>query len=270
MFETEDEARNALRTVTDEPAPPVTTSLGQVVRRGRRRILAQRAGAVAGVMAVVTAIGAGAVLLRGPDGGGVQVASSQPPAPSSATGSAPLPGWEKVVVLGRTGDECPQLAQLPPPDDVRLLPQTMVEAAFVDAVRGVLGQEPVVVLSEWTPHSPQIGARGHVVLKVGTDEIRTQDGTGTLQLEAGVHGGTPIEAADVDVHAYGNCEPVYRHVQDDGTVLQLHPDQTGRLQPPVQSLRIYLPNGRQYVVTAYGGSSVELARIALRLMASLF
>ncbi|MDT7787900.1 MAG: hypothetical protein QOF58_6319, partial [Pseudonocardiales bacterium] len=53
-----------LRGALDTPAPPPTTTLDHVLKRGRRRVFAQRAGAMLGVVAVVAGVGFGAATLN--------------------------------------------------------------------------------------------------------------------------------------------------------------------------------------------------------------
>lgn len=227
----DDAARRALHTLVDEPAPPVTTTLDQVLRRGRRRVLVQRAGAVAGVMAVVAAIGVSAVLLRPGDKDSLQVAittsESAPTAPSEPSSAAtgppstatltPLPGWE-VMRLPTVGCD-PGFIQLPPEPEIAILPQTVVEPSFVAAVSGVIGQPPEVTRAEWNPNSPkQVGPRGYLAV-----ELPMPGGNGQVQLEVIRYGGTPRQIADASLATYGNCEPPMRKELGDGTILQMYP-----------------------------------------------
>jgi hypothetical protein len=255
-----DAARRALRTLTDEPAPPVATSLDQVLRRGRRRVFAQRAGAVAGVVAVVAAIGVAAVLLRpGDQGGGVEVATSSatpttPPAPAG-----PMPGWR---YLERSADCVNEgTANLPPPPDVALVPRGIVEPVFLNAIGAVTGHEPVVVSAEWKEYTPkENGPRGYVHSEIpvagGTD-----DGNGQLHLEAYRYGGTPGQMADASVNVYGNCEPPARRVLGDGTVLQLYAVDDFHPEQPTQHLQIYRPDARMYVITTAGYSEADMVAV---------
>jgi len=257
----EDAARRALGTLNDEPAPPVSTTLDEVFRRGRRRVLGQRVASVAGVMAVVAAIGAGAVLLRPGDGpDGVQVAGTTTTAPPSDK-VAVLPGWQLVELpeLNTDGTSCQPRhdSGLPQPADVSLLSQNRVSTAFTGAVGTVTGDAPTITMVSWEGYSEKaMGPHGYVAVEIGMG-----DGNGQLQLEVDRYGGTPTQAADASVVAYGNCDRPMRRVLADGTVLQLYPaDRSDPLQPH-QPLAIYTPGGHQYIVTAagYGQEDVSAA-----------
>ncbi len=248
----DDAARQALRTLTDDPAPPVTTTVDQVLRRGRRRVFARRASAVAGVVAVVAAIGAATVLLRpaaeDPGGGGVQGAAT-----TSATPAGPLPGWEPIPIDEETCKQNP-LRHVPGTPPSTILPKALVRPAFTDAVESVVGVGAKVIEATWIDHSPKVGGpRGYVVAEVPMD-----NGFGQLQLEAGVFPGTPAQMADASVHAYGDCRPPARHVMPDGTVLQLFQPDFVDPEQPTQHLQVYRPDGREYVVTAAGWSAADL------------
>lgn len=257
MFD-DDAARRALRTLTDEQAPPVVTTLEQVVRRGKRRLFVQRASAVAGVMAVVAAIGVGAILLRpGDQGDGTRVAN--PPTSASST-TVRLPGWTPVPIPPggqRTvdGTACIQpFVQLPPEPDTPLITQQYVQDALVGAARSVVG--PVeVTSSEWMADSPKHDApRGYVDVEVPMD-----NGNGQLKLEAGRFGGTPEQVANASITVYGNCGEPVRRMLDDGTILQLYPLDDHDTKAPMQQLQIYRPDGLMYVITSAGWSASDLS-----------
>ena len=255
MFDDDNAARNALRTLNDDPAPPVVTTVDQVLRRGRRRVFAQRASAVAGVVAVVAAIGVTAVLLRpSTPGGGVEVAESTPVAPAPA---GPLPGWETIEIDEATCKRNP-LINVPgtPPDS--LLPQHVVEQAFGNAVVTVTGPMANAITAEWQEYSPKAdGPRGYV-----RAEVPMSNGNGQLQLEAYVFGGTPAAQADASLYAYGDCRPPARRVLPDGTVLQLFQRDNFDPEQPTQHLQIYRPDGREYIITSAGWSEADMVPVA--------
>jgi hypothetical protein len=238
MFD-EDTARGALQSLTEEPAPPVTTTLDEVVRRGRRRVFVQRTSAVAGVVGVVAAIGVGAMVLR--PGGGTEVADG----PTVA-----LPGWETVDLSGRN---CLSPEKTLPEPDVPLLPEETVKTAFINSVKDVTKQAPVRATSNWTPDTGEFPPpRGYVSVEVPMD-----GGNGQLLLETGRHGGTPPQAAEETIGEFGICEEVYRRTLPDGTVLQLFPVNDYVRNMPDQALQVYRPDGREYIVTAAGYSQAE-------------
>lgn len=258
MFD-DDTARRALRTLTDDQAPPVVTTLEQVVRRGKRRLFVQRASAVAGVVAVVAAIGVGAMLLRpGDQGDGVRVASPPTSVPSS---TVRLPGWTPVPIppggqRSSDGANCLQpFVQLPPEADTPLLSESSVRDAYLKAARDVLGPVEMADTVEWLPNSPKHDApRGYINLEVPMD-----NGNGQLMLEAGRFGGTPEQVANASITVYGNCGEPMRRELDDGTIMQLYPLDDHDSRAPNQHLQIYRPDGRMYVITSAGWSESDLS-----------
>jgi hypothetical protein len=277
MFDDDNAARHALQAIADDPAPPVATTVDQVLRRGRRRVFVQRVAAAAGVMAVVAAIGVGAMLLRpGYQSGGVQVGDSDPAAPPGLTTTAQsdtstpqgppatplLPGgtnWQPVDMPADadSGSGCAQMEQPPPDREVALLPEETVKVAFSNAIAKTTGNQPASVTSEWQEHSPkQSGApSGFVSATVSMD-----NGIGELQLEALRFGGTPVEFADWARTSYGNCEPPWRRVLADGTVLQLFQADDGNAKAPMQHLQIFRPDGRRYIITSAGFTESDIDR----------
>ncbi|HEX6359866.1 hypothetical protein [Actinophytocola sp.] len=261
MFD-DDAARRVLQALADDPEPPVETTFDQVLRRGRRRVFMQRAGAVAGVVAVVAAIGVGALILRPGDssGNGVRVADS-PTAPTSTSAgpestrttestplapTAVLPGW--AVVAPIEGLECTVAVIGPGEPDIVLRPEETVKDVFVEAIADVRQLPPLTATSEWQITSAKnYGPRGYVTVKVPMD-----NGSGQLQLETGRFGGTPEEAANLDIFGYGQCELPQRRVLADGTVLQLYTAESG--EQPTQFLNVYEPDGRFYNITSAGYS----------------
>lgn len=270
MFD-DDAARRALGTLADEPAPPVATSLDQVLRRGRRRVFAQRAGAVAGVMAVVAAIGVSAVLLRpGDQQNGVHIADSTTPAPPGSTSVAPpsstmagprnpvppttLPGWEQMEFPARTQNCQQPFSPLPPEPQIDILPQDVVQPAFLTAVDEASPVGPRVTLTEWQADDPKLsGPRGYIAA-----ELPMAGGNGQVRLEAGRYGGTPEQVADASLTTYGNCAPPQRRLLPDGTIMQLYPAHGEDTASPTRPLQIYRPDNRIYIVTAAGWGEADM------------
>jgi hypothetical protein len=259
MFDDDNSARRAFRTLGDEPAPPVVTTLDQVVRRGKRRVFVQRASAVAGVVAVVAGIGIGTILLRPDDqAGGVRVGdttiTTAPPAPPSSTSA--LPGWERVGRPSADGRKNCTTSGLPavPDVDVPTLSADLVDAAVTAAVRTAI---PIV--NDEVILRPGAGTGGSTYLFV-TAEVIMDNGIGQIQLELGRYGGSPLAAADASVGAYGGCQAPYRRVLADGTVLQLYEVNDYNPEHPVQPLRVYQPGGRMFTITAAGYSNADLVQ----------
>jgi hypothetical protein len=259
MFD-DDAARRALQALTDEPAPPARTTVEQVLRRGRRRVFAQRASAVAGVVAVVAVIGVGAVLLRP---GGVQVADgSTTNVPASTQSSMPLPGWRPVSLPADTqtskGNCMQQYVELPPEADVPLVSLGRAKEAFIGATEAIAGKALRASNSTWLPNSEKHEAapRGYINIAVAMD-----NGIGQIQLEAARYGGTPEQVANASITVYGQCGKPFRRTLDDGTVLQLYPLDTRDAVAPSQHLQIYRPDGRSYIVTSAGWSENDMVPI---------
>jgi hypothetical protein len=245
---TDDELRDILRTVAEAPAPPATTTLERVVRRGRRRVLVQRGATVAAVIGVVAAIGVGGVLLRSATAGQDVRPAGTPLSPVSPSSSSPapppmklLPGWTwaPMSITGQ-GEVCRGM-----PSDghepgslgpVRPDVEDAVTARFVDVVQEQSGTEPTD--AGWTP--------GHDILVF--DFVR--DGNlGIFELAIDSYGGTAEQAANADVAMNGNCDPPQRKQLADGTIVQLYPLE-GEDGAARQRAAVYEPDGRYYLVSA--------------------
>jgi hypothetical protein len=250
MFDDDSAARRALHTLTDEPAPPVATTLDDVLRRGRRRVFLQRVATVATAVLMVATIGVGAMLLRpgAPGDDDVRIATSTPVPPAPG----PLPGWAYV---GSPDGRCAtnSVQNLPEAPDMPLLPVEVVETAFTKAVQRVLGDVPATVSRYWLTTSPKHDAPAGYL----TVEVPMTNGNGQIQLEAYHYGGTPTQVADASLDVYGLCTPPARHVMADGTILQLYPVNDFTPEQPTQALQIYRPDGRQFIVTAAGYSEAD-------------
>lgn len=246
---TDDQLRDILRTVAEAPAPPATTTLERVVRRGRRRVLAQRGATVAAVIGVVAAIGVGGVLLRSamadqdvrPAG---TPRSPVSPAPSTPTYNAPppmelLPGWTWAPwpeggerCTGTPSEGHPQGSLGPARPDV----EDAVMQRFIDVVHEQTGTEPKD--AGWQP--------GHDILEF---DFKRDGNNGGFELVIDSYGGTAEQAADADIALIGNCAPPQRKQLDDGTILQLYPLEGGD-RAARQQVAVYEPDGRFYLVRA--------------------
>jgi len=252
MFD-DDAARRALQGLDDEPAPPITTTLDQVVRRGKRRVLAQRASSVAVVVAVVAVIGIGAMLLRPGDesGGGVRVGdtpvSTTEPTPPPST--MPLPGWKAIEVQLDLDGSCPSGVPEPAQSHDMMPSKDRIRTVFTAAVADALGTTHLPL--EWKKYE---SSSAFVVIEVAMD-----NGPGQVQLEIATYGGTPLQAADASISPEGTCAAPYRRVLTDGTVLQLYKDVTFSAKAPAQKLRIYRPDGFMYIITSAGYSDGDYA-----------
>lgn len=259
----EDELRGAL----DVPAPPSSTTLEEVLKLGRRRVLVQRAGAFLGVAAVVVGIGVGAVSLN----------AAPPPAPADR----PEPDYGPAVVVHTMtwprvntppqqpyGTWTPGSTAPPPPDrpilqlpecDMRpgklALSTTIGTERLPDAfltkwVASVRQQLPEMRVSELTP------GLGNPAYQVDLTDLR---GTGSVQLTAGRFTGTPQEYADDSLWETGDCEPPYRTVLRDGTIVQLHSVHAFEpFQSLVQVMNVYRADGLVYQLRLTNSGSPDV------------
>lgn len=253
MFD-DDAARRALQALTDEPAPPATTTLDQVVRRGKRRVLVQRVSSVAVVVAVVAVIGIGTMLLRPGDenGGGVQVGdtpvlTTESTPPTSTT--MPLPGWKAIEVQSNADGTCGSGLLEPGTPRGKMPSKARISTLFSAAVAEGVGTSRLPL--EWKTYE---SLSAFAVIEVDMD-----NGPGQVQLEIATYGGKPVEAADASLSPEGACAAPYRRILTDGTVLQLYKDATFSAEAPVQKLRIFRPDGFMYVVTSAGYSDGDYA-----------
>ncbi|NGY61733.1 hypothetical protein G7043_22655 [Lentzea sp. NEAU-D13] len=216
----EDELRGAL----DVPAPPPTTTLDHVLKRGRRRVFARRAGAMLGVVAAVAGIGIGVTTLN-------HVALEHAPADrlneTPATVERTL-DWPRVNTPARTpyGTWTPA-ASAPPPAGRPAAPIPLCNAT--DPKNGFgLSAEPLSAKSvdAWLDlvrrALPEMTiAPGHSNEFAIEFDVTDSGGTGGIRILAGRPIGTPQSNADDGLWA-GDCEPARRLTRADGTIMQLH------------------------------------------------
>ncbi|KJK47584.1 hypothetical protein UK23_19980 [Lentzea aerocolonigenes] len=227
-----------LRGALDTPAPPPTTTLDHVLRRGRRRVFAQRAGAVLGVFAVVAGIGVGATTLN--------LAAPQSPAGGGDPDLGPAVvvhnlDWPRVNLPRRTllDPKSPEIAcggwRAPTVGKERLSNDKMRawRSRIADLVPSALVDSSLV----------------EDVADVFKVEIRDSVGAGTVRLAVGSFTGSPVAAADDAVWAAGTCDPPLRSVDSDGTVYQLNDARTNvPEQSTIQVLYVFRPDGKVFRV----------------------
>ncbi|MCK2237490.1 MULTISPECIES: hypothetical protein [unclassified Crossiella] len=262
MWHDEQDVRNALQRVVDTPAPAVRTDVAEVIRRGKRRVLVTRVGAVAGVVVAVGVIGLGATAISGSLFNGDHTAL-----PPAATSSAPstsrqpaldLPGWTQLETAPATSapdatstgaSKLPQQycsgPQTPPANGRAILPEDRYLPAFVEAVSKSAGERVKVSFQNYVNAN-----RGHLAVVVPGKAT-----PGTVRLEAGRFGGPPTLAAESYRYSSGvPCQEPLRRIRPDGAVLQLFQDEDYGGKQPTRRLGVYTPNGRFYNVTVTAGS----------------
>jgi len=249
-----------LRAMADLAVPPATTGLDDVLRRGRRRVFALRAGAAAGVVAVIAGAGFTALALRGaptslpPADGGPAVTTTNTapvvqvtPWPqatlpllvpygtwSPAESAPPAPGRPvlPIPLCSAPNDRGSQLAHGAP-----------VAPAVAKAVGEMIGLvAPLAVPSDLKtavlrPDTPDASHFQWI-------DVTDAGGTGSVAITEGRFTGTPVDAADRDAFVDRNCSPPNRLVTADGTVLQYaSPAPWEPFQSLTQTLRVYRPDG---------------------------
>lgn len=279
MWRDSDELSRALKSEVDGPAPPARADLADVVRRGRRRLLVRRAGAVAGALVAVGVVGVGTVALGGLAGGPTDPADgsrTSPPAPSAR----PLMTTMSIDARTPYGTFTPGWSAPPPPGrEILSLPQCDLGVLDDMATEWSMPHPPPAVLNAWTtavrevvspaqvsePHAhtfPANKAKHPESVDGHTRWIDVTDvgGTGSVWLRVGRTPLAPLAAADDEVFAVGNCNPPRRAVLDNGAVVQLY---EVRVSEPFQSLdlelRVYAPSGDVYAISAANYGSPDFA-----------
>ncbi|MEU0879983.1 hypothetical protein ABZ345_15380 [Lentzea sp. NPDC005914] len=229
----EDELRGAL----DVAAPPPTTTLDHVLKRGRRRVFAQRAGAMFGVVAVVAGIGFGATTLN--------QAAPATPADEPNYGPAtvePALGWPRVETPAQQPyNTWRPAASAPPPDgrQVEEVPLCSMKEPTRPVTFGteVLSAELVPKLIDRVRQQlPEVtigNVPGNAVADAIEFDVTDSGGTGSIRLSAARLVGSPQWNADDGLWATGDCQPARRLYGNDGSVVQMH---SVRPYEPFQSL----------------------------------
>ncbi|GAA3620144.1 hypothetical protein GCM10022267_02850 [Lentzea roselyniae] len=227
-----------LRGALDVSAPPPTTTLDHVLKRGRRRVFAQRAGAMLGVVAVVAGIGIGATTLNhaAPD----STPADQPNGPATVEHSL---SWPRVNTPAQQPYRTWQPAtSAPPPAGRQVLQIPLCNSREPIEVFG-LGTEElsaksvdglIDVVRRELPEMTISNAPGNSIRDAIEFDVTDSGGTGSISISAGRFAGTPQFHADDMLWATGDCEPARRLSSADGTVMQLH---SVRPYEPFQSLK---------------------------------
>lgn len=246
----EEELRGALHV----SAPPPTTTLDVVVKRGRRRVLAQRAGAVLGVVAVVAGIGIGATTLNQaapvprqadrPDAGTptaeraltwprVDTPPQTPYGTWTPASTAPPPAGRAVLSMPRCDIGQRKWAMKVHVGSVKLNDEYVQK--WIGTVRARL---PEMRVSELSPTLDRSTYLEYAV------DLTDSGGTGSVRLTAGRFAGTPLEYADDNIWTSGDCQPPYRTTLTDGTIVQLHSVRAAEpFQTLLQVMEVFRPDG---------------------------
>lgn len=250
-----------LRGALDVSAPPPTTTLDHVLKRGRRRVFAQRAGAVLGVFAVVAGIGIGATTLN-------HAARDPGPADQPNHGPATVEHavtWPRVNTPARTpyGTWSPA-ASATPPAGRPVAPIPLCNAT--DAKNGFgLSAQPLSTRSVdgWIELVRR--ALPEVTIAPGNSseyaielDVTDSGGTGGIRILAGRPTGTPQSNADDGLWA-GDCEPARRLTRADGTIMQLHGVRPVESLTLKQVLKVYRKDGLYVQLELLNFGSPDLA-----------
>jgi hypothetical protein len=236
----EDELRGALNV----SAPPPTTTLDTVMKRGRRRLFAQRAGAMLGVVAVVAGIGIGATTLN----------QAAPPEPADQPNDGPATvehalTWPRVSTPPQQPYDTWKPAPSAPPPSGRQVAEIPLCSMRTHMGLGTeqLSTEFVSALLELVPRElPEKTIRNALGNSAGTVQFDVTDsqGTGSIRISGARFTGTPQSYADERLWETGDCEPARRLSSSDGTVMQLHSVRPFEpFQSLVQVLSVYRKDG---------------------------
>ncbi|GAB2979913.1 hypothetical protein [Saccharothrix stipae] len=282
MWENEEELRGALRSEVDGPAPAARTDLAGVLKRGRRRLLARRVAAAAGVLGVVGVVGFGTAAL-----GDLAAPDHSPPADGNT--AAPLlttspatvgPEWTTPGLPARApyGTFTPAWTAPPPPGrEILAIPQCDLGTGS-RFTSWLAPRPPAPLLDAWASAVRQVAAPAQVsgphthTIPANKDkhpdqvdghvqwiDVTDGDGTGSVDIELGRTTLAPLAAADDEAFEEGNCTPPRRLVRADGTVLQFYPVRVSEpFQSLLQVLRIYTPTGDTYALTVMNFGSPDL------------
>lgn len=241
-----DDLREDLRAVLDGPAPPPTTALDTVLRRGRRRVRAQRTGAAAGVIVVLTGLGAGLLALH-------NVPQSLPPVNPvlPTTTDSPHADWPRADAATRTPSTTFSYPGMPPlgcaptgtpppsgPPGSDKAPSNVL-AAWEQALTGIASAPTLEVKPPRSPHERE------------TYNYRAEiRGHGGIRLRVGGFTGSPLARADAEKWEHGDCAPPKRRILQNGTVVQLYAvSQVEPVPSLYQSIMIYTTRGASYEIT---------------------
>jgi hypothetical protein len=251
-----------LRGALDVPAPPPTTTLDVVLRRGRRRVFARRAGAVLGVFAVVAGVGVGATTLN----------LAAPPAGPAGNVDEDLGPAEVVHEVGWTRVDLPP--RVPPNPgqncDEGRQPSSVGHQRLTDkSMRDWRNSVGRVVSGAALVDSPQV----EDVVDVFEVEIRDSLGAGTVRLAAGTYSGSPVTAANDAAWATTACDPPQRSFGQDGTVFQLYDvRRDASTESVARTLFVFRPDGKAFRIdqSNVGTNSTRATRAALPLTTEQF
>jgi len=235
-------ARQALRSLADQPAPPLSTDLSDLMARGRRRLLAQRLAAGLGVVAVLGAVALGASLLahHPGSGNGITAATNGPtvsttaPAPISGT---VLPGWSTVPVVPAE----PRSTVTTSPGGK--LPSAVTTTSSPGRVASTAPQAVVDTAPALRVALTEVLATQHVTAALttsaSTGALVATFATGSLRVQQLAMSGPPADTANTELDQYPNAT-VQRETLPNGAVLQLYTISAG-----TQALDVYLPAGAE-------------------------
>ncbi|SER45813.1 hypothetical protein [Actinokineospora terrae] len=242
---------HALRDLLAGPAPAGTTSLEEVVRRGRRLVYV-RAAKTSTIMVLVVGLITGSLSwLQG---------AQMPPAvlrllPSEAD-------WPRVDLRPST---TPRLwnGGGPPRYVCPVTGEPQVGYGEVSgAVLGVTRTAVSKVLSK-TKIGYWDALTGGTSGTLADLDLTDTNGVGSLAVRSAIFTGSPTSFADALAFTDSNCEPPKRLVTQDGTVVQVYPEVPS--EPYVtltMRARIFRPNGSLVVLEVRSFGSVHLRQTA--------
>ena len=250
----DDELLALLRAEVDgQSPPPVHTALDDVVRRGRRRLRTRRLGATVGVVAVVAGVGIATSVLRvnlpaGPPANQVNAASSATTMPTWTLATTEPPATHS------DSNSCSNGPIVPGETKAAAVDMDNLNRALIDTLHQVAPKASVKITRSTAVRQ---AASGDQLLGSTWADVIDGGGAGSVYVEVHAFSGIPTAAADNEKFVNGGCAVPQRRVLSDGTVMQLYAVGNYRPAHPSQTLRVYTPAHRLYVITAEGFASSD-------------
>ncbi|GAA2692045.1 hypothetical protein LV78_007241 [Actinosynnema pretiosum] len=276
----DDELRAALRAEVEGPDPRPATGLDEVLRRGRRRVLLHRTGAVAAAFALVGGAALGIGSLKGlaqqssPADSGLTTITSAP----TTTTAPPVVLWPQVNVPARTPKSTFSSDRYPPPAGWKVLTPEQCDGESDpswtedESAYPLSGELATTLVRALQLHSGKARVGEFTQVKMprrpwdiqdgysNWTDLSDEEGAGSIALVRGHYpqGLTPTQAADQELFGAMNCAPPRRATLENGVVVQYY-ETTVHLphQSLIKNLRVYHPSGAYYVLVLRNYSSKD-------------
>ena len=246
--------------VDGQAPPPVHTSVDDVVRRGRRRLRARRAGAALGVIAVVAGVGVATSVLRDLPGRGLPANQLSAASVVSGSPTSTMSGWAVASPPSMSKSDSNGCSAVSVPGEPKAdrVDVDQVNTLLIATLHDVAPKAAVRI----TQSDGSLRSNGDNAILASTwADVVDSGGGGSLYVEIHGFSGTPEQAADNEQFVNGGCTPPQRKTLGDGTVMQLYAPLKYDPGHPSQALRVYTPAHRLYVITAEGFASADWTQV---------